>query len=377
MPVSPSATALIRRRQRTTSSSASRPSLLAIEHPLAAVAVAGRHLHDRRTRGAGGVVDAAQQLDLVGLGDLVGVALDGVDRRRDGRGVRATVRVPPPPWRAAAAAASAAASRPALAEVAGVGEAGRLAGDDADAGAAVAAARHLLDAPVVERRRRRAFVLGVDLGELAARSHRRGEHPFQDVVVDHPVEATGGALGGSGRGRRERPASATWTVGRTTGVPTPWALAWPPVTVATGLRGEAKMVVGEARTRRAPWVGHGRRARHAAADRPVRGGLLPGHRRRRSPTGTTTVGMKVRLDHLQPSPVGATVIAEAMLSQGRGPPPDVHRLGLRRPRPRRRRQGGARRRRRRALPGQVRRQRVALISPDVSARTDVETGGSR
>ena len=82
------------------------------EHPLAAVAVAGRHLHDRRAGGAGGVVDAAQQLDLVGLGDLVRVALDVVDARSPFDGVRATVRVPPPPRRAAAAAASAAARRP-------------------------------------------------------------------------------------------------------------------------------------------------------------------------------------------------------------------------------------------------------------------------
>ena len=34
--------------------------------------------------------------------------------------------------------------------------------------------------------------------------------------------------------------------------------------------------------------------------------------------GSTTVGMKVRLDHLQPSPVGANVIAEAMLSKVEG-----------------------------------------------------------
>ena len=221
MPVSPSATALIRRRQRTTSSSASRPSLLAIEHPLAAVAVAGRHLDDRRTLGAGGVVDAAQQGDLVGLGDLVGVALDGVDRRggRDRQGDGA-----------GAAAALAGRCRGGvgggeqapLAEVAGVGEAGRLAGDDPDPGAAVAPARHLLDAPVVERRRRRAFVLGVDLGELAARSHGRGQHSFQDVVVDHPVEATGGAPAGSGRGgangrRRRRRRSRRTTCVRTPG----------------------------------------------------------------------------------------------------------------------------------------------------------------
>ena len=34
--------------------------------------------------------------------------------------------------------------------------------------------------------------------------------------------------------------------------------------------------------------------------------------------GTTTVGMKVRLDHMQPSPVGATVIADAMLHKVEG-----------------------------------------------------------
>ena len=36
------------------------------------------------------------------------------------------------------------------------------------------------------------------------------------------------------------------------------------------------------------------------------------------PAGTTTVGMKIRLDHLQPSPIGATVIAEAVLSKVEG-----------------------------------------------------------
>jgi predicted thioesterase len=34
--------------------------------------------------------------------------------------------------------------------------------------------------------------------------------------------------------------------------------------------------------------------------------------------GTTTVGMKVRLDHLQPSPVGATVVAEATVEKVEG-----------------------------------------------------------
>ncbi|MBA3605070.1 MAG: thioesterase [Actinomycetota bacterium] len=34
--------------------------------------------------------------------------------------------------------------------------------------------------------------------------------------------------------------------------------------------------------------------------------------------GTTTVGMKVRVDHMQPSPVGASVVAEAMLQKVEG-----------------------------------------------------------
>jgi len=34
--------------------------------------------------------------------------------------------------------------------------------------------------------------------------------------------------------------------------------------------------------------------------------------------GTTSVGMKVRLDHMQPSPVGARVTAEATLSKVEG-----------------------------------------------------------
>jgi len=36
------------------------------------------------------------------------------------------------------------------------------------------------------------------------------------------------------------------------------------------------------------------------------------------PAGTTTVGMKVRVDHLQPSPIGASVVAEALLQKVEG-----------------------------------------------------------
>ncbi len=34
--------------------------------------------------------------------------------------------------------------------------------------------------------------------------------------------------------------------------------------------------------------------------------------------GTTTVGMKVRVDHLQPSPIGARIVAEAVLAKVEG-----------------------------------------------------------
>jgi len=36
------------------------------------------------------------------------------------------------------------------------------------------------------------------------------------------------------------------------------------------------------------------------------------------PDGSTTVGMKVRVDHMQPSPVGASVVAEALLQKVEG-----------------------------------------------------------
>ena len=89
------------------------------------------------------------------------------------------------------------------------------------------------------------------------------------------------------------------------------------VALATGLRGEAKLTVGEADTARA--LGSGTvdvlgtprivALCEEASVRAVAGALEP---------GATTVGMKVRLDHLQPSPVGAGVVAEAMLQKIEG-----------------------------------------------------------
>ena len=120
----------------------------------------------------------------------------------------------------------------ALGQVARVREAGRLAGDDADPGAAVVPARHLFDAPVVEPRRRRSLVLGVDLGELAAGPHRRRQHPLQDVMVDHPPHATGGPS----------PVLVAVHVGPDAALPSS------AVTRATGRAAQADMVVGDADT---------------------------------------------------------------------------------------------------------------------------------
>ena len=86
------------------------------------------------------------------------------------------------------------------------------------------------------------------------------------------------------------------------------------MSVATGLRGEAKLVVTEADTA----VSLGSGTVHVlgtprlialceeASVRALTGELAP---------TATTVGINVRLDHLQPSPVGAEVIAEAVLAK--------------------------------------------------------------
>jgi predicted thioesterase len=89
------------------------------------------------------------------------------------------------------------------------------------------------------------------------------------------------------------------------------------VTVATGLRAEARMVVSEADTARAlrsgtvDVLGTPRLIAlcEEATVRAIAPDLAP---------GTTTVGMKVRIDHLQPSPIGAEVVAEATVERVEG-----------------------------------------------------------
>ena len=179
MPVSPSATTLTRVRQRTTVSSASTPSVLATSTRL------WLSPYDAETCTTAPSDERAElfmRISSSTLSDLVtlsGSRSTAVHRRCAPTRFNATTFAPPFPPRAAAAAASAADAQAGLRQVGGVGEPGGLAGDDADAGAAVAAAGHLLDPTVVEPRRSRVFVLGVDLGEVAARSHRRPQHPFQ------------------------------------------------------------------------------------------------------------------------------------------------------------------------------------------------------
>ena len=248
-----------------------------------------------------------------------------------------------------------------------MGEPGGLAGDDADAGAAVAAARHLLDATVVEPRRRRPLVLGVDLGELAAGPHRRRQHPFEDVVIDHPAQATGGP---DPAGRRCRAAGRRET-GRV-------SLASVSVTRRDGGDGRARRGEDDGERGR-----HGARARlRDASTCSARRGVVALCEEACCraiaadlPPGATTVGMKVRLDHLQPSPIGATVV-------GRGDAAKVEGARLTFTVSASDDRGlvavgkvGARRRRRRPLHDQVRQLRLltipaAVLRPDIGRPCD-------
>jgi predicted thioesterase len=89
------------------------------------------------------------------------------------------------------------------------------------------------------------------------------------------------------------------------------------VTLSTGLRGDAKLIVSEADTARA--LGSGDvdvlgTPRVVALCEEATCVALHGA----FPEGTTSVGMRVRIDHLQPTPVGAEVVAEAVLEKIEG-----------------------------------------------------------
>lgn len=87
--------------------------------------------------------------------------------------------------------------------------------------------------------------------------------------------------------------------------------------IEPGLRGEVSLVVADADTARAMRSGSVdvlATPRVVALCEEAAVAALAGH----LPAGHTTVGMRVQLDHLQPTPVGATVEAEAVLEKVEG-----------------------------------------------------------
>ena len=87
--------------------------------------------------------------------------------------------------------------------------------------------------------------------------------------------------------------------------------------LAAGLKGEARLIVGDADTARA--LGSGEvdvlgTPRLVALLEEATCDAVDGRLDPRS----TTVGMRVQVDHLQPTPVGAEVVAEAYLDKIEG-----------------------------------------------------------
>jgi len=89
------------------------------------------------------------------------------------------------------------------------------------------------------------------------------------------------------------------------------------VNLATGLRGEVRLTVTDADTARALGSGSvdvlGTPRVVALVDEAACRAL-----ENRLDDGTTSVGMRVRVDHLLPTPVGAEVVAEAVLERIEG-----------------------------------------------------------
>ena len=89
------------------------------------------------------------------------------------------------------------------------------------------------------------------------------------------------------------------------------------MTVETGMRGDAKLVVTEADTARALGSGIvdvlGSPRLIALCEEATCNAIANA-----LDEGNTTVGMRVQFDHLQPTPVGGEVIAEAVLEKIEG-----------------------------------------------------------
>ena len=94
-------------------------------------------------------------------------------------------------------------------------------------------------------------------------------------------------------------------------------LACVEMTVETGMRGDAKLVVTEADTARALGSGIvdvlGSPRLIALCEEATCNAIANA-----LDDGSTTVGMRVQFDHLQPTPIGGEVIAEAVLEKIEG-----------------------------------------------------------
>lgn len=87
--------------------------------------------------------------------------------------------------------------------------------------------------------------------------------------------------------------------------------------LSAGLKGEARLVVGEADTARSLRSGEVEvlgTPRLVALLEEATVDAVDGY----LDSGSTTVGMRVQVDHLQPTPVGAEVLAEAYLDKIEG-----------------------------------------------------------
>ena len=306
MPVSPLATTLTRARIARDVVLGEQPVGVGDEHPLAAVGVAGRHLHDRRTGRTRRGIDALEQLDLGGLGDGLGILLHVVDdtplgrRQRSGADTATTTR-------RRLGRCGGRSGQAGLGQVARVCETGGLALDDPDADTPVATRGDLFDPTVVEADSCVPLVLGVDLCELCSGTKGGAQRPLDDVLVDHPASLR---------------ADRWWCRPVLVHPPSRCSPATPPVSVgrvnvAVGLTGEARLVVGEADTARA--LGSGDvdvlgTPRLVALFEEATCNALTGFLE----PGQSTVGMRVQIDHLQPTPVGAEVTVEAYLDKIEG-----------------------------------------------------------
>ena len=136
-----------------------------------AVTVGGRHLRDGVAAGARGVVGLDEELDLAGLGDLLGEQHHVVSPHR----LALLERHDPPaaPLPGDRGGGFGRGQQTALGQVRGVGVAGGLPHHDPDPCTAVATRRQLLDPAVVEHGGGRVAVLDEHLGEVPASAERR------------------------------------------------------------------------------------------------------------------------------------------------------------------------------------------------------------